>query len=195
MAIPRLRFEGFERAWEERTLGEVSTTFSGGTPTSSNKLFYEGQIPFIKSGEISQSNTAQFINELALANSSAKLVKKGDLLYALYGATSGQVAIAQLEGAINQAVLCIRSKTLVTNYLYNFLLFKKEEILSTYLQGGQGNLSASILKEIDIPTPCLEEQTKIANFLSAIDQKIDNVAAQIDQAKIWKKGLLQQMFV
>ena len=181
--------------WEERTLGEVSTTFSGGTPTSSNKLFYEGQIPFIKSGEISQSNTAQFINELALANSSAKLVKKGDLLYALYGATSGQVAIAQLEGAINQAVLCIRSKTLVTNYLYNFLLFKKEEILSTYLQGGQGNLSASILKEIDIPTPCLEEQTKIANFLSAIDQKIDNVAAQIDQAKIWKKGLLQQMFV
>lgn len=181
--------------WEERTLGEVSTTFSGGTPTSSNKLFYEGQIPFIKSGEISQSNTAQFINELALANSSAKLVKKGDLLYALYGATSGQVAIAQLEGAINQAVLCIRSKTLVTNYLYNFLLFKKEEILSTYLQGGQGNLSASILKEIHIPIPCFKEQTKIANFLFSIDEKIENVATQIDQAKVWKKGLLQQMFV
>ena len=195
----KLRFKADDGSdfedWEERTLGEVSSTFSGGTPTSSNKSFYEGKIPFIKSGEISQSNTAQFINELALTNSSAKLVKKGDLLYALYGATSGQVAIAQLEGAINQAVLCIRSKRLVTNYLYNFLLFKKEEILSTYLQGGQGNLSASIMKKIDIPTPCLEEQTKIANFLSAIDQKIDNVAAQIDQAKVWKKGLLQQMFV
>ena len=48
---------------------------------------------------------------------------------------------------------------------------------------------------IEIPVPCLEEQTKIANFLSAIDQKIEVVAHQIEQAKQWKKGLLQQMFV
>ena len=82
-----------------------------------------------------------------------------------------------------------------SGYLLNFLLLKKEEILTTYLQGGQGNLSASILKEIYIPTPCLAEQTKIANFLSAIDQKIEVVAQQIEQAKTWKKGLLQQMFI
>ncbi|WP_180057872.1 MULTISPECIES: restriction endonuclease subunit S [unclassified Acinetobacter] len=180
--------------WEEKKLGEISKTFSGGTPQSSNKSFYEGTIPFIKSGEISKNTTEQCINDLALEKSSAKLVKKGDLLYALYGATSGQVAISQIDGAINQAVLCIRSE-LNTKYLLNFLLLKKEEILTTYLQGGQGNLSASILKEIYIPTPCLEEQTKIANFLSAIDQKIEVVAEQIEQAKIWKKGLLQQMFV
>ena len=180
--------------WEEKKLGEISKTFSGGTPQSSNKSFYEGTIPFIKSGEISKNTTEQCINDLALEKSSAKLVKKGDLLYALYGATSGQVAISQIDGAINQAVLCIRSE-LNTKYLLNFLLLKKEEILTTYLQGGQGNLSASILKEIYIPTPCLEEQTKIANFLSVIDQKIEVVAQQIEQAKTWKKGLLQQMFV
>lgn len=180
--------------WEDKKLGEISKTFSGGTPQSSNKSFYEGTIPFIKSGEISKNTTEQCINDLALEKSSAKLVKKGDLLYALYGATSGQVAISQIDGAINQAVLCIRSE-LNTKYLLNFLLLKKEEILTTYLQGGQGNLSASILKEIYIPTPCLEEQTKIANFLSAIDQKIEVVAQQIEQAKTWKKGLLQQMFV
>ncbi|MFW1958617.1 restriction endonuclease subunit S [Acinetobacter johnsonii] len=180
--------------WEDKKLGEISKTFSGGTPQSSNKSFYEGTIPFIKSGEISKNTTEQCINDLALEKSSAKLVKKGDLLYALYGATSGQVAISQIDGAINQAVLCIRSE-LNTKYLLNFLLLKKEEILTTYLQGGQGNLSASILKEIYIPTPCLEEQTKIANFLSAIDQKIEVVAHQIEQAKTWKKGLLQQMFV
>ena len=180
--------------WEDKKLGEISKTFSGGTPQSSNKSFYEGTIPFIKSGEISKNTTEQCINDLALEKSSAKLVKKGDLLYALYGATSGQVAISQIDGAINQAVLCIRSE-LNTKYLLNFLLLKKEEILTTYLQGGQGNLSASILKEIYIPTPCLAEQTKIANFLSAIDQKIEVVAQQIEQAKQWKKGLLQQMFI
>ena len=180
--------------WEEKKLGEISTTFSGGTPKSTNKKFYQGTIPFIKSGEISQKHTEQFINELALKESSAKLVKKGDLLYALYGATSGQVAISQIDGAINQAVLCIRSN-LNTIYLLNFFLWKKDSILSTYLQGGQGNLSAAILKEIFVPVPCLEEQTKIANFLSAIDQKIEVVAQQIEQAKQWKKGLLQQMFI
>ena len=180
--------------WEDKKLGEISKTFSGGTPQSSNKSFYEGTIPFIKSGEISKNTTEQCINDLALEKSSAKLVKKGDLLYALYGATSGQVAISQIDGAINQAVLCIRSE-LNTKYLLNFLLLKKEEILTTYLQGGQGNLSASILKEIYIPTPCLAEQTKIANFLSAIDQKIEVVAQQIEQAKQWKKGLLQNMFI
>ena len=180
--------------WEDKKLGDISKTFSGGTPSSAKKEYYEGNIPFIKSGEISQKYTEQFINELALNNSSAKLVKKGDLLYALYGATSGQVAISQIDGAINQAVLCIRSN-LNTIYLLNFFLLQKDSILSTYLQGGQGNLSASILKEIQLPVPCLEEQTKIANFLSAIDQKIEVVAQQIEQAKQWKKGLLQQMFV
>ena len=180
--------------WEEKKLGEISTTFSGGTPKSTNKKFYQGKIPFIKSGELSQKRTEQFINELALKESSAKLVKKGDLLYALYGATSGHVAISQIDGAINQAVLCIRSD-LNTIYLLNFFLWKKDSILSTYLQGGQGNLSAAILKEILVPIPCLKEQIKIANFLSAIDQKIELTAQQIEQAKQWKKGLLQQMFV
>jgi len=180
--------------WIECKLGEISTTFSGGTPKSTNKEFFIGTIPFIKSGEISKKYTDQFINELALKESSAKLVKKGDLLYALYGATSGQVALSQIDGAINQAVLCIRSN-LNIKYLLNFFLWKKDSILSTYLQGGQGNLSAAILKEILIPVPCLEEQTKIANFLSAIDQKMNVVSEQLKQAQNWKKGLLQQMFV
>lgn len=195
----KLRFKADDGSefedWEERILGNVCTTFSGGTPTSSNPAFYEGSIPFIKSGEIAQESTAQFINKSALDNSSAKLVEKGDLLYALYGATSGQVAISQISGAINQAVLCIRSETLDTNYLHHYLVFRKEKIISTYLQGGQGNLSASILKKISIPTPSFKEQAKIANFLTAIDQKIDNVTEQIDHAKTWKKGLLQQMFI
>ena len=180
--------------WDEKELGEVGTTFSGGTPASKNKEYYQGNIPFIKSGEISAEFTEQFVNELALKNSSAKLVNKGDLLYALYGATSGQVAISKLAGAINQAVLCIRSN-LSTYFLYSFLSYSKDEIISTYLQGGQGNLSAQILKKIIVPIPTIQEQEKIAEFLTAIDERIDHTTAQLTRTKQWKKGLLQQMFV
>ena len=56
-------------------------------------------------------------------------------------------------------------------------------------------LSKTDWSKMEIKLPCLEEQTKIANFLSAIDQKINVVSEQLEQAKLWKKGLLQQMFV
>ncbi|OIR12516.1 type I restriction modification DNA specificity domain protein [mine drainage metagenome] len=180
--------------WEENKLGEVSSFFSGGTPLTTNKGFYTGDIPFIKSGEIGANRTAQFISESGLKGSSAKMVLKGDLLYALYGATSGEVAISQVEGAINQAVLCIRSK-LNTYFLLSYFLYKKESILQTYLQGGQGNLSAEIIKSLMVPIPSEQEQTKVANFLTAIDDKITATQTQLQAVKQYKQGLLQQMFV
>jgi type I restriction enzyme, S subunit len=139
-------------------------------------------------------STAQFITERGLKGSSAKMVNVGDLLYALYGATSGTVAISKINGAINQAVLCIRSE-LNTYFLYSYLQFEKEAILENYLQGGQGNLSAEIIKSLNIPYPSQKEQTKIANFLTAIDDKISNAQAQLAAVKQYKQGLLQQMFV
>ena len=106
--IPKLRFPEFSGEWEVKKLGDISKVFSGGTPISSNKSYYSGKIPFIKSGEISAAQTEQNISGIALKASSAKIVESGDILYALYGATSGQVAISRIKGAINQAVLCIR---------------------------------------------------------------------------------------
>ena len=100
--IPNLRFQEFQDDFNCDKLGQLITSFSGGTPSASNKAYYDGDIPFIKSGEINDAKTEQFINEIALANSSAKIVNKGDLLLALYGATSGEIAISKLEGAINQ---------------------------------------------------------------------------------------------
>jgi len=180
-------------AWEEKKLGEVGTLFSGGTPKSTNRDYYIGEIPFIRSGEINSSNTKLFISESGLKSSSAKIVKKGDLLYALYGATSGEVAISKIEGAINQAILCVRTN-LNSVFLYNYLSYTKQRIIKTYIQGGQGNLSGDIIKSILIPVPCIQEQTKIANFLSSIDKKIEKVQLQIDKAEEWKKGLLGRMF-
>lgn len=116
--------QGFPE-WEESKLGEISSFFSGGTPLTTKNDYYGGEIPFIKSGEISANKTAQFISESGLKNSSAKMVLNGDLLYALYGATSGEVAVSKIEGAINQAVLCIRSK-LDTYFLLSYFLFEKK---------------------------------------------------------------------
>jgi type I restriction enzyme S subunit len=180
--------------WEEKRLLEFCTFFSGGTPSSTNKKFYSGTIPFIGSGNIYDSEVFNFISEEALNSSSAKIVEEGDLLYALYGANSGEVAISQLEGAINQAILCIRTKESI-EYLYYVLLGNKDNIVAKYLQGGQGNLSAQIIKKLKYKFPSIEEQQKIATYLSGIDTKIESVNNQITQTQTFKKGLLQQMFV
>jgi len=180
--------------WEEKKLGEIGKFFSGGTPLTTKREFFNGEIPFIRSGEINSDKTEQFITELGLKNSSAKMVEIGDLIYALYGATSGEVAISKIKGAINQAILCIRTDE-VNKFLYYYLWLNKEIIIKTYLQGGQGNLSADIIKSISVPIPSIEEQSKIANFLSAIDDKINHCGVQIEKMEGWKKGLLQRMFV
>ena len=73
--------------------------------------------------------------------------------------------------------------------------FLKERIYGEKKEGNTPYIVLSTLSEMPLLLPCLAEQTKIANFLSAIDQKIEVVAQQIEQAKLWKKGLLQQMFV
>ncbi|KFI74111.1 HsdS variable domain [Bifidobacterium minimum] len=95
-------------AWEQRKLGDIANSYSGGTPAVGEKTYYGGAIPFIRSAEITGSGTELFLTERSLRNSSAKMVTVGDILYALYGATSGMVGIARIKGAINQAVLAMK---------------------------------------------------------------------------------------
>ncbi len=138
---PKLRFPEFREAgeWEEKMLGSVCSSFSGGTPSTTNKEFYGGTIPFIRSAEINKEETELFLTDEGLKNSSAKLVNKGDVLVALYGANSGDVAVAKIDGAINQAILCLKSEA-NNPFIYQFLSFKKDWIVSRFIQGGQGNL-------------------------------------------------------
>ncbi len=181
--------------WEVKKLGEVAKFFSGGTPRSTNKNYYSGNIPFIGSGDISKNEVNSFITKEAFSSCSAKMVAKGDLLYALYGATSGEVSISKMDGAINQAVLCIRISC-NTYLLREILNYNKGKIVSKFLQGGQGNLSANIIRNLKFVIPnSLLEQQKIANFLSSIDKSIENISNQIDDSVVFKKGLLQQLFV
>src|SRR5699024_10036788 len=108
--VPEIRFKGFSEDWEQRKLGEVSNSYSGGTPSVGKKEYYKGDIPFIRSAEINSDSTELTISEVGLNNSAAKIVEVGDILYAMYGATSGEVGISRINGAINQAILAIQPK-------------------------------------------------------------------------------------
>lgn len=193
---PKIRFKGFFDAWEQRKVGEISRSYSGGTPIVSNKNYYIGDIPFIRSGEINSENTEFFINELALQNSSAKMIDKGDILYALYGATSGEVARSKLKGAINQAILAIKP---ISGYDYEFiaqwLRVRKNFIVDKYLQGGQGNLSGEIIKGLQILLPNLIEQQLVGCLFNNLDNLITLHQRKCEKLKNIKKALLDKMFV
>ena len=187
------RLKGFSTPWHEVRLGDVCKTFSGGTPSVKNQKYYGGNIPFVRSGEIHLDRTELFITNKALENSSAKLVSKGDVLYALYGATSGEADISRIDGAINQAILCIRSQYIDSYFLCCLLQNKRKNILRKYLQGGQGNLSAEIIKSLPIHYPCQEEQKAIAEILSKADEEIELLNKKLEAFKQEKKALMQQL--
>ncbi|WP_293675211.1 restriction endonuclease subunit S, partial [Thiolapillus sp.] len=192
---PRLRFPEFREAgaWEVKRLGEVCDSFSGGTPTTTKKQYYGGSIPFIRSAEIADEITELFLTDEGVKASSAKIVSKGDVLVALYGANSGDVALSKISGAINQAILCLRL-SVSNEFIYHYLTHKKGLIIATYIQGGQGNLSGEIVCSISIGFPDNEEQQKIAHCLSSLDEVIGLESHKLDALKNLKKGLMQQLF-
>lgn len=193
--VPALRFKGFTDEWEQRKLGDIAKTYSGGTPSVTNKNFYNnGYIPFIKSGEIGSSKTEQKINNDGLNNSSAKLVKTGTLLYALYGATSGKAAISPINGAINQAVLAIIPQTNVNRFIYEWLNKNKPRITEKYLQGGQGNLSAKIIKQINIFTTSKNEELKISDILGIVEKIISLQQRKVNNYFQYKTQLINTIF-
>ena len=190
---PSLRFPEFTGEWENKRIGDIGKFFSGGTPSSSRKDFYGGEIPFIRSGEIHSDKTELFLTQEGYKNSSAKMVEVGDILLALYGANSGDISISQMRGAINQAILCIRTN--VAPVFFKSVWEKHaQKILNTYLQGGQGNLSADIVKKITISIPSQIEQAKIAALFSHLDERISIQNRLIDRLQSLIKGINRTIF-
>ena len=116
------------------------------------------------------------------------MVEVGDLLLAMYGATSGDIAVSKIKGAINQAILCIRTKQ-KKKFIESVWNKHVSKNLRKYLQGGQGNLSADIVKGISFFFPTLKEQKKIANLVSLLDERITTQNKIIDKLQSLIKGL------
>jgi len=178
--LARVFEEGEKRGWEEKELGDDSILkmTSGGTPKRSNKFYYRGNIPWLKSGELRDSvsivDSQEKISKEAIKESSAKMFPKGTVLFAMYGATAGKVGILGIDASTNQAIAgMIPTKGRLSNkYLYYFLIKKRNDILLKAWGGAQPNLSQTILKKIKIPLPPLAKQKEIVEHLDCISEKV-----------------------
>lgn len=173
--------------WSWRKLSELAKTTSGGTPSRSNKDYWGGSIPWVKSGELGDSRVEkneEFITELGLKNSSAKLFPKESLLLALYGATAGKLGVLTYDAATNQAVCCINQddQLLARDFLRYYLLSQRKKIIEDSFGGAQPNISQAYVREIDIPTPPLTEQKRIVEKLDALLTRIDTAIEHLQES-------------
>ena len=169
-----------EEGWDVKELGDICKTSSGGTPSKAHTEYYNGEIMWLRSGEVSQGdiyNTEQTITLLGLENSSAKIFPVNTVVIAMYGATVGQVGILRKEMSTNQAICGIfPNEDLTPEYLYYFLISKKAEFLKSAIGGAQANISQQIIRKTLIPLPPLSLQSSFTCKIRQI--KLQKAAVQ-----------------
>lgn len=200
--VPKKEKQNIPSGWRLTSLGSLATKLkTGGTPTSTNKAFYDGEIPFVKIDDMTTngkyiSSTRGHISEEGLKNSSAWLVPKGSILYSIY-ATVGEVSINSIDVATNQAIMgiVVDEKKVTRDYLYQYLLSIKPSLRRYFKETTQKNLTSQIVKELEVSIPeSTKEQQKIAEILGAVDEDITKTQEVIQATEKLKRGLMQQLF-
>jgi type I restriction enzyme S subunit len=189
-------------AWPKKRLAEVVFTGSGGTPSRRRPEYFGGTIPWVKSGELRDghiSTCEETITELGLNNSSAKVFGRGTLLIALYGATVGKLGILDIDAATNQAVCAIVPYDVeMVPYLFFVLRSKRPELIAAGQGGAQPNISQTILNELTIPVPPLDEQLAIAAHieltLSNVDALTHAVEVAFSDGRALRRAILKRAF-
>jgi len=179
-------------------LGEISKMSSGGTPSSKVLEYYDGKIIWVSISDITDAgkfigNSTKKITEKGLVNSSAKIFPKDTVLLAMY-ASIGKCCIATQNLTTSQAILGIETKKLIINeFLYYYLVFHKQKLVSQGQQGTQSNLNKGMVQDLDINLPSISEQTRIATILSDMDNEIKALEKKLAKTKELKQGLMQQL--
>ena len=178
--------------WVWTTLGNIGTWQAGGTPNRSNKEYYGGNIPWLKTGDLNDSfiiSIPESITEEAVSKSSAKLNPKGSVLMAMYGATIGKLGILTFPAATNQACCaCIQYDAVVQMYLFYYLMSQRSSFIEKGGGGAQPNISKEIIINTAIPVPPLSEQSRI---VSQIDYWF-SIIEKIESAKVNLKTRIEQ---
>lgn len=187
--------------WKWVRIGDVLKITSGGTPKKSNKEYYGGTVPWIKTGEIKWnriSDAEEYITELGVENSSAKWLPKNTVLVAMYGQglTRGRAAILDIEATCNQAVCALLPcEYILPEYLFYYFMEGYNRFRSVAKGGNQENLSATVISSFPLPLPPLEEQKAIVEILNEIFEKENKIleVLNVDIEEI-KNSILSKAF-
>ena len=160
-------------SWQWTRMGNIGEWGAGATPSRTNSSYYNGDICWLKTGELNNSivyDTEEKITSKALSECSLKMNKPGDILIAMYGATIGKLAIAGKEMTTNQACCGCTPYLIFNNFLFFFLMASKKDFISKGEGGAQPNISRIKLVTHLIPLPPLKEQYRIVQRIEQLNQ-------------------------
>lgn len=187
------------KGWPLKRIGDLFKITSGGTPSRKHSEYFEnGDIPWVKTGDLNTpylTFTDEYITELGVQKSTAKIFPKGTVLLAMYGATIGAVSILDIEAATNQACAAfLPIDSILPIYLYSFLFLQKKRFVSLGVGGAQPNISGEILKREKILCPPLKLQTEFADFVTKIEAQKGLLATRLSHLETLYKSLMQEYF-
>lgn len=176
--------EKLPQGWCQTNLGTIGIWQSGGTPSRSNKSYYGGNIPWLKTGDLNDgliTDIPESITEEAVLNSSAKINPTGSVLIAMYGATIGKLGILTFPATTNQACCaCIEFNAIAQLYLFYFLLFQRSAFIVKGGGGAQPNISKEIIVNTFIPLPPIKEQQRIVQKIKELFSVLDNIQNSLE---------------
>jgi len=188
------------QTWEMWKLAHAFEVIgSGTTPSSDNDSWFEGDIPWVTTGELRETvitHTIKKVSKLTLERFSAlKIHPVGSVVIAMYGATIGRLGILGVKSTTNQACCVLTFSRVIDNkYLYYWLGGYKDDIIRLSSGGGQPNINQEKVASLKISSPILKEQTQIATFLdhetAKIDTLIDLQQQQIELLKERRTALI-----
>lgn len=203
--VPKLRFREFEEEWKVKKISDIAEKVnSGKTPLGGNSVYVEEGILFIRSQNVLDSKlsfeNSTFITEKINNTMKNSVVKPKDILLNITGGSLGRSCVVPKNftiGNVNQHVCIIRLNTKNDPcFLQPIFSSEKGQNLFISLQTGSGRegLNFQSIKGITLAFPNLNEQQKIASFLSAVDEKIQQLSRKKELLELYKKGVIQQLF-
>ena len=202
MSVPKLRFKEFDGDWFQSKIGEIFQVTSGSTPLRSDNRFFENaDIAWVKTTDLNNGlieKTEEKISQIALKETSVKILPKGTVFVAMYGGFNqiGRTGLLVHEAACNQALSAIYPNEKIDSYfLLTFLNHKVDDWKNFAASSRKDpNITKSDVLAFPLKYPVKEEQTKIAFFLSAVDEKISQLTQKHELLSQYKQGMMQKLF-